>query len=231
MTYFPEQLPAAGTRQFDAQLDFMRAMTAQAVATAEQVLALNISTSRASAERAAHTIQQLFSVTDPRDLLTIGSQTQEQLSAMYAYGRELLNIATDARLQLVRHSAGIPTPAPEQPVPQQSAPAAPAPEQPVTQQAAPAAPAHQPEEAAPAANEADKLLAGTDAPGQAGPRAKAKPIAKAVDKATGKRSGAPHPSAAPLVPGKAGDVALPRLDPAEVAPVLELKPRKSQRKK
>jgi hypothetical protein len=147
---------------------------------------------------------------------------------MYAYGRELLNIATDARLQLVRHGAGIPTPMPEQPVTRQ---AAPVPEQPVTQQAAPAAPAHQPEEAAPAADEANTLAAVTEAPGQAGPRAKAKPIAKAVGKATGKRSGAPHPSAAPLVPGKAGNVALPRLDPAEVAPVLELKPRKSQRKK
>jgi hypothetical protein len=63
------------------------------------------------------------------------------------------------------------------------------------------------------------------------PRAKPRPVAKAVGKATGKRAGAPHPSAAPVATGRTGDVALPRLDPAKVAPVLELKPRKTQRKK
>jgi hypothetical protein len=70
-----------------------------------------------------------------------------------------------------------------------------------------------------------------DATADAEPRAKAKPIAKAVGKATGKRAGAPHPAAAPVATGQAGEVGLPRLDPAEAAPVLELKPRKTQRKK
>jgi hypothetical protein len=195
-------------------------VTAQAFATAEQVLALNISTSRASAERAASTFRQLFSITDPRDLLTLGSQTQEQLSAMYAYGRELMNIATDARLNMARHNAGLPTPAPEQPAAQTApAPAAPVADEPAPEQQASAAPP-------------PRLVAVADAPASAEPpRAKAKPVAKAVGKATGKRAGAPHPSAAPIATGQAGDVALPRLDPATVAPVLELKPRKSQRKK
>jgi hypothetical protein len=220
MNYFQEQLSAAGNRQFGAQIDLVRDMTAQAFATAEQVLALNISTSRASAERAASTFRQLFSITDPRDLLTLGSQTQEQLSAMYAYGRELLNIATDARLNMARHGAGLPTPAPEQPAAPQAAPA-------------PAAPLAA--EATPEQQEADApphLVAVADAPAAAEPpRAKAKPVTKAVGKATGKRAGAPHPSAAPVATGRAGDVALPRLDPAKVASVLELKPRKTQRKK
>jgi hypothetical protein len=221
MKYFQEQLSVADNRQLGAQIDLVREMTAQAFSTAEQVLALNISTSRASAERAASTLRQLFSITDPRDLLTLGSQTQEQLSAMYAYGRELLNIATDARMNMVRHNAGLPTPAPEQPAARQAAPAPAAPvadEPAAQQQTSPVAPPH--------------LVAVPDSPASAEPpRAKAKPVAKAVGKATGKRAGAPHPSAAPIATGQAGDVALPRLDPAKVAPVLELKPRKSQRKK
>jgi hypothetical protein len=185
------------------------------------VLALNISTSRASAERAASTFRQLFSITDPRDLLTLGSQTQELLSAMYAYGRELLNIATDARLNMVRHNAGLPTPAPEQPA---AAQAAPSPAAPVADEPAP--------EQQASAVAAPQLMAVPDAAASAEPPSvKAKPVAKAVGKATGKRAGALHPSAAPVATGKAGDVVLPRLDPAKVAPVLELKPRKTQRKK
>lgn len=221
MTYLPEQLTATGTRQFDAQVDFMRAMTAQAFTAAEQVLALNITTSRETAVRAASTVRQLFSMTDPRDLLALGSQAQEQLSAMYAYGRELMNIANDARVNLTRHNAGIPAPAPEQPAAAREA--APAP---VADQAVAMKPQQEPQDAKPAG----KLAVVSSKAAKGEPRAKAKPIAKAVGKATGKRPGAPHPAAAPA-PAQTGDVPLPRLDPADVAPVLELKPAKSQRKK
>lgn len=215
MAFLPEQF-SAGTRQLDAQIDFMRAMTAQAFCTAEQVLALNISTSRATVERAASTVRQLCSITDPRDLLALGTQTQEQLSAMYAYGRELMNIATDARASLARHTAALPSPAPEQPAGQREpAPAA---------GQAGQAPRAEPSQAAAG------VVAGADEPA-APPPAKAKPLAKAVGKATGKRAGAPHPAAAPLEAAREGKVALPRLDPADVAPVLELKAPKSQRKK
>lgn len=215
MTYFPEQL-TAGTRQFDAQIDFMRAMTAQAFVTAEQVLALNISASRETAVRAASTVRQLFSLNDPRDLFALGSQTQEQLSAMYSYGRELMNIATDARLNLIRQSAAIPSPAPE--------PAAPVP--------APVEAAEvKPEQATEDIEPAGKVMAMADAKAPAEPRARAKPIAKAVGKATGKRAGSPHPSAAPLATAQGEDVDLPRLAPSEAAPVLDLKPPKSRRKK
>jgi Phasin protein len=217
MTYFPEQLSAAGTRQVDAQLEFMHAFTAQAVASAGQVLVLNISTSRATAERAADTFRQLFSITDPRDLFALGSQTQAQLSAMYAYGRELLNIATDARLNLARRNAGLPTPAPQP--------------QAASVPAAAGAGERASEPLARRAKPAGKLMAVPDAQSSPAPRAKTKPVAKAVGEATGKRAGAPHPAASPLATGQAGDVPLPRLAPSDVAPVPELRPPKSRRKK
>jgi hypothetical protein len=213
MTSISEQLSAVRKRQFDAQLDFMRAMTTQAFATAEQVLALNMNTSRASVERTASTVRQLLSISDPRDLFSVGSHTQEQLSSMFAYSQELFNIAADARLNLARSGAALPTPQAE------PAPGAPAP----AQAAAPtpaAAPAPAPEVAAAPAEpvaKADNAVAVADAP-EAEVVAKAKPIAKAVGKVTGKRASMPHPSAAPEFIDAAGQVQLPQIKPVDLPP-------------
>lgn len=210
MTYFPEQLSAAGTRQIDAQIGFMRVMTAQALATASQVWALNISTSRASIERAANTVRQLSSITDPRDLFTLGSQTQEQLGAMFAYSRELFNIANDARLALSRQGGEQQAGAPEQPAAAHDTPKA-ADEQPQAKASAPAA-----------------GLQLVPAQPHNEPPAAAKPIAKAVRKVAGKRTSLPVPAASPVATQEAS---LPTIDPADVAPVLELKAPRSRRKK
>lgn len=174
MNAFSEQLSAARKGQFDAQLEFARSLTAQAFATAEQVLALNISTSRAQVERTASTLRRLLSISDPRDLFTLGSTTQDQLSSMLEYGRELFNIVTDARLNLSRSAGEMPAPQPE-----------------TEQAAAPAAPA-EPQQKAPSTP-----VAVADSQAAAELPAKAKPIAKAVRKVAGKR-GAAKPSASPI---------------------------------
>jgi hypothetical protein len=213
MTSISEQLSAVRKRQFDAQLDFMRAMTTQVFATAEQVLALNVNTSRASVERTASTVRQLLSISDPRDLFSVGSHTQEQLSSMFAYSQELFNIAADARLNLARSGATLPAPQAE---PAPTAPAtapfvavAPAP----AEAAAPAPePATAPQELL---AEADNAVAVAETP-EAKPVAKAKPIAKAVGKVTGKRASMPHPSAAPEFIDAAGQVKLPQIKPADL---------------
>lgn len=212
MTSLSEQLSEARKRQFNAQLDSMRTVTAQAFATAEQVLALNINTSRASVERTANTVRQLFSITDPRELFTVGSSTQEQLGSLFAYGHELLNIATDARLNLSRHAAELPVPQPEkEPVAAQTAPAV----------HADAAKAQAPKAAAAKPSRKPVVLANTaetDAP----PRARA----KAVGKVTGKRAAVPHLAASPVATEGAGEVHLAQPRPVDSAPsaaVLEMK--------
>jgi phasin family protein len=216
MTSISEQMSAVRNRQFDAQLDFMRAMTAQAFATAEQVLALNINTTRASVERTADTVRQLFSITDPRDLFSVGSHTQEQLSSMFAYSRELFSIAVDARLNLARSGAAVPAPQAEQ------EPAAQAGQEPAAQAVASAA---QPQEtpgqaSAPQAelSRPGKKVVEAAAQPEAELPATAKPIAKAVGKVTGKRAELPHPAAAvELAAGKA-DVQLPEIKPGDIPP-------------
>jgi hypothetical protein len=210
MTSISEQLSAVRKRQFDAQLDFMRAMTTQVFATAEQVLALNVNTSRASVERTASTVRQLLSISDPRDLFSVGSHTQEQLSSMFAYSQELFNIAADARLNLARSGATLPAPQAEPaPATAPSVAVAPAP----AEAAAPAPePATAPQELL---AEADNAVAVAETP-EAKPVAKAKPIAKAVGKVTGKRASMPHPSAAPEFIDGAGQVKLPQIKPADL---------------
>jgi phasin family protein len=214
MFSFPEQLSTAHKAQFDTQIDFMRNLTAQAFATAGQVFALNISTSRASVERAAGTVRQLFTVSDPRDLFTLGAQTQEELSALFNYSRELFDIASGARVELARAAAARPAPQPE---PEQAI----AVEQPVPAAATTAAEDEQ-------AESPRKLKVAADKPAAA-PRAKARPMAKAVSKATGVAVELPQPLAANVDSTGSPAVKLDTLPPA--ADVLALKPKKSQRKK
>jgi phasin family protein len=208
MTSLPEQLSAARKDQLEAQLDFMRAVTAQAFESAGQVLALNINTSRASVERSANTVRQLLAATDPRDLFAIGAQGQEQLQTMMDYGRQLLGIASGARMNLSRQAAAsMPAPQPEQESPAH-APAA-----------ADAAPAAKVETEAPAAKtvQPSKRPIVVAEPEQAVNRpAKAKPIASAAGKVAARFPAVEHPSASP-VPA-AATVEMPSIDPVEAAP-------------
>jgi phasin family protein len=222
MISFPEQLSTAQKAQFDTQIDFVRELAAQAFATAEQVLALNINTSRASAERAAGTVRQLFSVTDPRDLFTLGAHTQEELSALFNYGRELFGIASGARTELARTTAARPVPQPE-PEPEPAI----AVEQPLP--SAQAAPAEEKPNAAPKARAPHKPDEVQDKPA-AGPRGKAKPVAKALSK---NAFDLPQPLAANI--DSAEEPGVPLLDKVPpAADVLQLKQPaagKAQRKK
>jgi len=94
MTSLSEQLSAVRKSQWEAQLDVFRALSKRALDSAEQLIALNMKTSRASVEQATGTFKQLLEVSNPRDLVAIGSTAQGQLQQFFTYGRELLGIAT-----------------------------------------------------------------------------------------------------------------------------------------
>lgn len=99
MTSLSEQLSAVRQSQWEAQLDIFQTLTNRAIDSAEQLIALNMRTSRASVEQATGTVQQLLRMTDPRDLLTLGSQAQGQWQQLFSYSRELLGIAAGTRLR------------------------------------------------------------------------------------------------------------------------------------
>jgi phasin family protein len=118
MTSLPEQLSEARRSQLEAQLDFFRTLTAQAFDSASQVMALNFNASRASVEQSSRAVRQLMSISDPRDLLALGTHTEEQLRTLFAYSRDLFSIASGAPMDLLRQyetAASLAAPAPLHP--------------------------------------------------------------------------------------------------------------------
>jgi phasin family protein len=203
MTPLPEQLSSVRKLQFEAQLDIFRALSNQALQSAQQVFTLNINTTRATVERSSSAVMQLFSVTDPRDLLAFGVRPQEEFQNMLSYGRELFSIATGARMTPARQGgvAWLPAPA-AAPWPTVAAPSAPAPQVSAEQ----------------VARTGTSPEAATEPELAAEPVAKAKPIAKAISKAAPKPASAEHPlaSAVPLTPQQ--EVDLSSIKPVEAAP-------------
>ena len=262
MTSLSEQLSAVRKSQWEAQLDVFRAFSQRALDSAEQLIALNMKTSRASVEQATGTFKQLLEANNPRDLFTIGTTAQGQWQQFFSYGRELLGIAAGnhergwtapaSPLQLVpAATANIPTSMPQI---MEQAVIATADATTVNSEIAyaaidtgaalaeaaldagkeavaratdvDAAPAEVPtttvteavaaEPAAPAPDPVETAIADDV------PRAKAKPLAKALNEVAPKPAAAEHPIAS-TVPLEAGpQVDLPIVTPTENTPPLRV---------
>jgi hypothetical protein len=129
MTSLPEQFSAARNAQSEAQFSLLQNITTKAFDRAEQVLALNMSATRATIEQSSNAIRQLAGMRDARDLLALGTQTQQHFSNLVSYSQELLSITSGARLQAMARTtvaapegaaaralsapAGVPAPAPQ----------------------------------------------------------------------------------------------------------------------
>jgi phasin family protein len=108
MSTLPEQFSAARKSQVEAQINFFQNYASTAVQNAEKLLALNLSTTRASMEKSSAAVRQLLAVQDPRDLLALTTQTQASFDSFLAYGRELFSIATGAQAALLKPPAAVP---------------------------------------------------------------------------------------------------------------------------
>ena len=93
MSTLPEQFSAARNAQIEAQLAFLGTFGARAVAGAEQLLSLNLRTSKAAFEQSSANLKQIQATKDPRDLLALTAQGQQQFDSLLAYGRALASIA------------------------------------------------------------------------------------------------------------------------------------------
>ena len=105
MTTLPEQFSAARKAQVETQLDYVRQVTSKVVESTEKVIALNLSTGRASIEKSAATFQQMLSAKEPRDLLALTTQSQTSFDTLLAYGRELFSIASGTQAELIKSAA------------------------------------------------------------------------------------------------------------------------------
>jgi len=97
MTSLPEQFQAARQTQLDRQFAYLRSLGDGVLDRTSRVFALNLDLSRATAEHSSNAMRQLLAMRDPRDLLTIGAQSQRQLRTLFDYSHELFNIAAGLR--------------------------------------------------------------------------------------------------------------------------------------
>lgn len=194
MSTLPEQFSAARKTQVEAQINFFQNYAAAAVENAEKIFALNLSTTRASMEKSSAAVRQLLSVQDPRDLLSLTTQTQQNFETLLAYGRQLFNIAASSQAALLKQAAPIVAP------PADAEPEAPA--------ARPAKPVLVPEAKATPVPKAAPVDA---------PAVKPKPIAKAAAKVAAVKPAPAKPAAAPI-PAAAAPVVVTTLKAVEAAP-------------
>ncbi|MGH8854767.1 MAG: phasin family protein, partial [Telluria sp.] len=108
MTSVPEQFSAVRNPPFHTPFDFFNSLAAQALESASRVVALNLSTSRDSVQRSLGTTFALLNSRDPRDFLTLGGQTEEQVRRLFAYSQELFGIASGIRPFALRPQAPAP---------------------------------------------------------------------------------------------------------------------------
>jgi phasin family protein len=186
----PDKLSDASQQQLAQQLDFFQKFTSRAFENAERILALNIATTRATLDQTSSAVRQFAAARDPRDLLALTAQSQQQVEAAMAYSRKLFEIANQPAVAEPPPEDHIVTAAPvkvSEPV-AEPAPSAVAPS------------AHPMGEADPEPAPAPAIIA------------KTKPIAKAASKVASAPVDAPHPAASPMPPD--GPVDIPAITPA-----------------
>ncbi|MBA5686605.1 phasin family protein [Rugamonas apoptosis] len=102
MFSIPEQFSAATKSQLEAQLNIINNLAAKAVESAEKVIALNISTTKASVEKSSSAAKQLLEAKDPREFFTLSAGQGNYLDNLLAYSRQLFNIASAAQAELIQ---------------------------------------------------------------------------------------------------------------------------------
>jgi len=169
-----EQFSAATKSQLEAQLNILNSYASKAVESAQKVLALNISTAKASVEKSSASARQLLEAKDAQEFFSVGGKPPS-FDHLLAYSRELFSIASAAQAELIQSAKD------------QIKEAAPAIKAAVAKPVAPAVtladvkePAAPPVVAAGAASANEPVAAPTSAPKAAKAPAKAKPAATPI---------------------------------------------------
>ncbi|AKU24092.1 TIGR01841 family phasin [Massilia sp. NR 4-1] len=100
MSSITEQLSAATKTQLESQLNILNSIASTTFDGAQQVIALNLSTTKASVENSAAAAKQLLEAKDTGDLLSL-VQTPG-FDRVFAYGRELFAIVSKTQAGLLQ---------------------------------------------------------------------------------------------------------------------------------
>jgi hypothetical protein len=242
MTSLPEQFSAARLTQLDNGFNLMRSFSEQALDRTSRVFSLQLDASRAAVEQSSNAMRQLLAARDPRDLLAIGSQSQQSLRTMFDFGRELFSLAAGVNMPVLRNYSAAPPVLDAPPAQQESAEPAGAP----AASAADVAPeafertgSDSASVAAASAAAAASSAASAQSPAAAGfalptesegapaidvvtsdiePAASLKPIAEATSEALDLSVTPPHPVAASVPVEVAVEIELPKVEPVTAPP-------------
>lgn len=100
MSSITEQLSAATKTQLESQLNILNNIAHTTFDGAQQVIALNLSTTKASVEGTAAAAKQLLEAKDSNDLLNLVQAPG--LERVFAYGRELFAIVSKTQAGLLQ---------------------------------------------------------------------------------------------------------------------------------
>jgi phasin family protein len=97
-----EQFSAATKSQLEAQLSILNSFASKAVDSAEKVIALNLSTTKATVETSSSAAKHLFEAKSPQEFFSLGGAQQPGFESLFAYGRQLFSIASSAQAELIK---------------------------------------------------------------------------------------------------------------------------------
>ncbi|MYN01667.1 TIGR01841 family phasin [Pseudoduganella sp. DS3] len=179
MFSIPEQFSAATKSQLEAQLKILNNFASTAFEGAQKVIALNLSTTKATVAKGSATARELLEAKDPQEFLAKSTASVPNFDGVFAYGRELFSIASKTQSELFQAAQEQIKEASKQAVkvPKLAAPAAaPAPvAAPVAAPAAAPVAAPAPVAAAAPAQAAPKAAKAEAKPAASKPEAKAEP--------------------------------------------------------
>lgn len=98
----PEQLSKATKSQLETQFNILNSFASKAFEGAQKVIALNVSTARASVEQGSDAVQQLLGARDTSEFISLSAAQAPSLDKLLAYGRELFSIASQTQAELLQ---------------------------------------------------------------------------------------------------------------------------------
>ncbi|ELX10512.1 phasin family protein [Janthinobacterium sp. HH01] len=102
MSSITEQFSAATKSQLEAQFKIFNTFASTAVDSAEKVIALNISTTKASVEKSSAAAKKLLEAKDPREFFSLSTAEPASFDNLLSYGRQLYNIASNVQSELIQ---------------------------------------------------------------------------------------------------------------------------------
>ncbi|SFF51065.1 phasin family protein [Duganella sp. CF458] len=100
MFSIPEQFSAATKSQLEAQLKILNHFATTAFEGAQQVIALNLSTTKATVEKSSAAARELLEAKDPQEFFAKSSARVPSLDGLFTYNRELFSIASKTQTEL-----------------------------------------------------------------------------------------------------------------------------------